>query len=224
MMPVLVPRQSDEAHVTHRVPYFRPDISGAEIDEVCATLRSGWLTTGPKVHKFEEAFKAAVHARHALAVNSCTAALHLALEAVGTTRGDGVLVPTMTFAATAEVVRYQNATPILVDCDPDTLMLDLDDAQRKVEQLESGRPPGRLPLGLSLVGIMPVHVGGVMMNVEAVQAFAARRGLWIVEDAAHGFPAAWRRSPADPWRRSEEHTSELQSPYDLVCRLLLEKK
>ena len=200
MMPVLVPRQSDDAPMIHRVPYFRPDISGAEIDEVCATLRSGWLTTGPKVHKFEEAFKAAVHARHALAVNSCTAALHLALEAVGTTRGDGVLVPTMTFAATAEVVRYQNATPILVDCDPDTLMLDLDDAQRKVEQLRSRRPVGRLPSDLSLVGIMPAHVGGLMMDVEAVQAFAARLGLWIVEDAAHGFPAAWRRRPSDPWR------------------------
>src|SRR5712692_7991587 len=183
MMRAPVPHQSDdETMTTLRVPYFRPDIGDAEIAEVCATLRSGWLTTGPKVHRFEEAFKAAVHARHALAVNSCTAALHLALEAVGTTRGDGVLVPTMTFAATAEVVRYQNATPILVDCDPATLMLDLDDAQRKIEQLQSGRPVGRLPSDLSLVGIMPVHVAGMMMDVEAVQAFAARHGLWIVED------------------------------------------
>ncbi len=90
------------------VPYFRPDISEAEISEVSATLRSGWLTTGPKVREFEEAFKAAVCARHALAVNSCTSGLHLAIEALGATRGDGVLVPTMTFAATAEVVRLSS--------------------------------------------------------------------------------------------------------------------
>src|SRR5439155_3637855 len=102
---LVTPRSQESSMNTSRVPYFRPDIGDGEIAEVCATLRSGWLTTGPKVHRFEEAFKAAVHARHALAVNSCTSALHLALEAVGTTRGDGVLVPTMTFAATAEVVR-----------------------------------------------------------------------------------------------------------------------
>jgi dTDP-4-amino-4,6-dideoxygalactose transaminase len=186
--------------MTLKVPYFRPDIGEAEITEVCATLRSGWLTTGPKVSRFEEAFKAEVHASHALAVNSCTSALHLALEALGTVRGDAVLVPTMTFAATAEVVRYQDATPILVDCDPESLMIDLDDAQRKIEQLQSGRPVGRRLSAPLPVGIMPVHVGGLMMDVEAVQSFAVRHRLWIVDDAAHAFPAAWRKHPGDPWR------------------------
>ncbi len=100
-----------------------------------AALRSGWLTTGPRVKRFEEELAAAVGARHAVAVNSCTAALHLAVEALGLRRGQAVLVPTMTFAATAEVVRYTGAVPVLVDCDRVTLNLDLDDAERKLAEL-----------------------------------------------------------------------------------------
>ena len=120
------------------VPFFRPDLSGGEIDEVVATLKSGWLTTGPRTKRFEEEFAAAVGGRHAIALNSCTAALHLAVEALGLKAGDAVLVPTMTFAATAEVVRYLGAIPVLVDCDPVTLNLDLDDADRKL----GGAPRG----------------------------------------------------------------------------------
>src|SRR6266545_2644976 len=120
------------------VPFFRPSITEAEIDEVVATLRSGWLTTGPRVKRFEEAFASAVGAKHAVAVNSCTAALHVAVEAIGLKSGQGVLVPTMTFAATAEVVRYLGAIPILVDCDPVTLNMDLSDALYKLAQLASG--------------------------------------------------------------------------------------
>ena len=97
-----------------------------------ACLRSGWLTTGPRVKQFEERFAASVGAEHAVAVNSCTAALHLAVEALGLGPGQAVLVPTMTFAATAEVVRYQGAVPMLVDCDPVTLNMDLADAERKL--------------------------------------------------------------------------------------------
>ena len=93
------------------VPYFRPDLSGGELEEVAEALRSGWLTTGPRVRRFEEQFAAAVGGRHAVAVNSCTAALHLAVEALGLKAGDAVLLPTMTFAATAEVVRYLGAIP-----------------------------------------------------------------------------------------------------------------
>jgi dTDP-4-amino-4,6-dideoxygalactose transaminase len=189
------------------VPFFRPDIGDAEINEVVATIRSGWLTTGPKTRQFEEEFKAAVRARHALALNSCTAALHLALEALDTGPGDAVLVPTMTFAATAEVVRYRGATPLLVDCDPITLNMDLDDAARKVQQLTSARPPARLGRGLTVVGVMPVHVGGMMMDVGALQDFVASRGLWRVEDAAHAFPAAWRRRRGDAWQHCGEGTA-----------------
>jgi dTDP-4-amino-4,6-dideoxygalactose transaminase len=190
----------------HNVPFFRPDIRQAEIDEVVDTLRSGWLTTGPKVHAFEQSFAAAVHADDALAVNSCTAALHLAVEALGTHPGDAILVPTMTFAATAEVVRYAGAIPVLVDCDPATLNMDLEDGEEKAAQVLSPMPPANLPHDLRLTGIMPVHVGGLMLDMDAVGEFAGRHGLWIVEDAAHAFPAAWRTA-CHSWQRCGEASS-----------------
>ena len=187
-----------------QVPFFRPDLREHEIEEVVATLRSGWLTSGPKVQRFEREFADAVNAPYAVAVNSCTAALHLAVEALGLKAGQGVLIPTMTFAATAEVVRYQGAIPILVDCDPVDTNMDLGDAARKMDQLKSGLLQGELAKDTTVVGIMPVHVGGLMMDMEAVQNFSAGRNLWIVEDAAHAFPAAWRRSANDSWKRCGE--------------------
>ncbi len=102
------------------LPFHMPDIGEAEVQAVVDTLRSGWLTTGPKVKQFEEEFAQYVGCRHAVAVNSGTAALHLALAAVGIKEEDEVLVPTMTFAATAEVVLYFHAWPVLVDCQRDT--------------------------------------------------------------------------------------------------------
>ena len=89
---------------TNRVPFFRPELSEDEIEAVAQTLRSGWLTTGPRAGRFESEFAQAVGARHAVALNSCTAAMHVATVALGLERGDAVLVPSMTFAATAEVV------------------------------------------------------------------------------------------------------------------------
>ncbi len=189
------------------VPFFRPDLTEAEIEEVAQTLRSGWLTTGPKVRRFEEGFAAAVGADHAVGLNSCTAALHLAIASLGLGPGQAVLVPTMTMAATAEVVRYLGAVPVLVDCEPDTLNLDLDDAERKLEDLAAGRLPESLGRNLEPVGILPVHVGGLMMDLDRLQAFAQRHDLWVVEDAAHAFPAAWRRNAESPWRRCGENTS-----------------
>jgi perosamine synthetase len=188
------------------VPFFRPSISEAEIAEVVACLRSGWLTTGPTTKRFEAAFAEQVGAKHAVAVNSCTAALHLAVEALGLTAAQAVLVPTMTFAATAEIVRYQGAFPILVDCEPVTTNVDLADAEQKVAWLRS---PANdvIPRELRLVGIIPVHVGGVMLDVDRVQAFAKTHGLWVVEDAAHAFPAAWRAAPDRPWQRCGEGTA-----------------
>jgi dTDP-4-amino-4,6-dideoxygalactose transaminase len=191
------------------VPFFRPSIGQAEIDEVVDTLRSGWLTTGPKVKRFEEEFARAVGAPHAVALNSATAALHLAVEALGLQPGDAVLVPTMTFAATAEVVRYLGAHPILVDCDPVTLNLDLADAREKLRALAAGRLAARVPAGARAVGIIPVHVGGLMLDVRAVAAFAAENGLWVVEDAAHAFPASWRPAPSAPWQRCGDGTSAI---------------
>ncbi len=191
------------------VPFFRPSITEAEIAEVVSCLRSGWLTTGPTTKRFEAEFAAEVGAPFAVAVNSCTAGLHLAMEALGLREGQAVLVPTMTFAATAEIVRYQGAVPILVDCDPITFNMDLADAERKIADLRAGRLPLAIDRNLNLVGMIPVHVGGLMMDVDRLQAFAQSHGLWLVEDAAHAFPAAWRASADQPWQRCGENTAAI---------------
>jgi perosamine synthetase len=115
----------------------------------------------------------------------------------------------MTFAATAEVIRYEGGIPILVDCDPDTLNMDLGDAERKLGQLARGGAVAGVPPGLEVVGIIPVHVGGVMMNVDEISAFASRHRLWVIEDAAHSFPAAWRRSAVEPWQRCGQQTADV---------------
>jgi perosamine synthetase len=181
------------------VPFFRPSVTDAEVKEVEDTLRSGWLTTGPKTKRFEEEFAAAVGAPHALAVNSCTAALHLAIEALGLRPGQGVLVPTFTFAATAEVVRYFGADPILVDCDPVTLNIDLADAEARLAAHGADK----------VAGIVAVHYAGLMLDVDALRALAGRHRLWVVEDAAHAFPAAWRPSPSSAWQRCGDRTSDV---------------
>ncbi len=188
------------------IPFFRPAIGDEEIAEVVATLRSGWLTSGPRVAQFEADFAAAVGARHALAVNSCTAALHLALEALGIGPGDGVLVPTMTFAATAEVVRYLGAAPILVDCEPDTLHVDLEDAERKIAACRRGELPGG---AVKPRAIVPVHVGGLMLDLEQLAGFAERQRLHVVEDAAHSFPAFYRTAPGAAWRACGADSSDV---------------
>ena len=179
-----------------KVPFFRPELTDAEVAEVVDTLRSGWLTTGPKTARFEEEFARAVGARHAVAMNSCTAALHLATVALGLGPEHAVLIPTMTFAATAEVIRYAGAVPILVDCDPVTLSLDLADAERKLAALSRGELPSAVNRELQPVGLIPVHVAGLMLDMFEVKAFCERHGLWCVEDAAHAFPAAWRPAAA----------------------------
>ncbi|MEM9554808.1 MAG: DegT/DnrJ/EryC1/StrS family aminotransferase [Acidobacteriota bacterium] len=213
--------------MTEPVPFFRPDLEQAEIDEVVATLRSGWLTTGPRTAAFEQAFAEAVGARHAVALSSCTAALHLATVCLDLAPGQLVLVPTMTFAATAEVIRYAGAVPVLVDCDSETLNLDLDDAERKLTALRTGtaatdRLPASIDREAPVVGIVPVHVAGRMLDLDALDAFAARHDLWRVEDAAHAFPAARRvdrertggaaretTNDEASWRRCGENTAEV---------------
>lgn len=195
------------ATASRAVPFFRPSIAQAEVDEVVAVLRSGWCTSGPRVKQFEREFATAVGATYAIALNSATAALHLAVEALGLRAGQGVLVPTLTFASTAEVVRYMDAVPILVDCDPVTLNLDYADAQRKIADAKAGTLPG-LP-ALEVVGVMPVHVGGAMVDVSITREFASRHGLWVVEDAAHAFPAAWRADATAPWVACGQGTSRV---------------
>ncbi len=187
------------------VPFFRPSITQAEIDEVIACLRSGWLTTGPRVRQFETNFAQAVGARCAVALSSCTAALHLAVEALGLRPGQTVLVPTYTFAATAEVVRYLDAQPLLVDCDPKTLNVDLNDAEAKIRQLRQGKLP--LDRHSDVVGVIPVHVAGLMVDMDEVNNFARQHGIWVVEDAAHAFPAAYWSNEAKRWIKAGQQTA-----------------
>lgn len=177
-----------------KVPFFRPNISEREISEVVTCLRSGWLTTGPVTRDFEQSFARYVGTKHAIALNSCTAALHLALEAVGTRRGDFVLVPTMTFAATAEVVRYFDAVPVFVDCDPVTQCLDVAAARATLTQLRSD------PVRGTLRAIIPMHYAGQMADVDAVRELATEYQLAVIEDAAHTLPAFTRTDATSPWR------------------------
>lgn len=189
----------------HPVPYFRPSITESEIDEVVACLRSGWLTTGPRTRQFQERFAEAVGASHALAVNSCTAALHLAIRSLRLKPGQGVLIPSHTFAATAEVVLYEGGVPILVDSDADTLNMDLRDAERKILRAEHGE----LPVTVSkVVGLIPVHFAGRMINMDDVREFSQRHGLWVVEDAAHSFPAAFRSESSVQMIRCGQATAD----------------
>jgi perosamine synthetase len=184
------------------IPFFRPSITDADVEAVTACLRSGWLTTGQITRDFEAEFARYVGAKHAVALNSCTAALHLALEAVGVVRGDVVIVPTMTFAATAEVVRYFDAIPVFVDCDPRTLCIDVAAAEATLDTIAAGKPaPGgyRPPYG-RVRAIIPMHYGGQMADVDAVRRLATRHGLAMIEDAAHTLPAFTRAGADAPWR------------------------
>jgi perosamine synthetase len=159
------------------LPFHLPHIGDEEIGAVVEALRSGWITTGGRVQTFERQFAEFVGARHAVAVNSATAALHLALDAIGLRAGDEVIVPTMTFAASAEVVAYFGAMPVLVDCRPDTLNLDPNDLERAISPRTKA--------------IMPVHFAGHPCEMQRIGDIAQRHGLRVIEDAAHALPAAY---------------------------------
>ncbi len=174
------------------VPFYKPSLGTEEIDEVVDTLKSGWLTTGPKTNRFERDFAEYLKHKHAIAVNSCTAALHLALDAIGLKADQSVVVPTMTFAATAEVVRYFNARPILADCRVEDFNLDVGDAERRIQAAQAA--------GQQVVAIIPVHYGGQIGDVAGVGALAQRYNLKVIEDAAHCCPAYFRETEREPWQ------------------------
>ena len=163
------------------LPFHTPSITEAEIAEVVAALREGWISTGPRVPRFEREFATAVGAPHALALNSGTAALHLALEAVGVGAGDEVIVPAMTFAATAEVVIHLGARPVFADCRPDTLLADPAAVEAAVTEKTKA--------------IIPVHHSGQACEMDPILELARERGLRVIEDAAHAFPASYRGRP-----------------------------
>jgi dTDP-4-amino-4,6-dideoxygalactose transaminase len=158
------------------LPFALPEIGEAEIAEVVDALRSGWVTTGPKTRRFEEDFAAYLGEPrlHALAVNSATAGLHLALEALGIGPGDEVITTTHTFTATAEVVRYLGADVVLVDIDPATLCIDIDAVARAITPRTKA--------------VVPVHFGGLAADMGRLVPLARQHGLRIVEDAAHALP------------------------------------
>ena len=160
------------------LPFALPDIDADEVAEVTETLESGWITTGPKTRRFEAEFAAAVGARHAIAVNSCTAAMHLALEAVGVQRGDEVITTPYTFAATAEVIRYFDARPVLVDVDARSLNM-------RPDLLEAA-------ITSRTRAIIPIHIAGLPADLDAIQQVARLHDLPVIEDAAHAFPAMYK--------------------------------
>jgi len=162
------------------VPFSRPTLDAEEEEAVLAVLRSGWLTTGEVAARFESEFAQFVGARHALALNSATAGLHLCLEALGVGPGSAVLTTPFTFAATAEVIRYLGADPVFVDIDPGTLNIDAEKLQTTLEALSAA--------GRRVSAIVPVHIGGLACDMEAIGHLSVRFGAPVVEDAAHAFP------------------------------------
>ncbi len=162
-----------------QIPFHKPYITQDEIDEVVDSVSSGWLTMGPKTIQFEQEFKKYIGSNYAISCNSCTAALHLALRVIGLKEEDEVLVPAMTFAATAEVVCYFKAKPVLVDIDKDTHNIDINDIERKITSKTKA--------------IIPVHYAGCPCNMDEILGIAQKYNLFVIEDAAHALPAWYKK-------------------------------
>ncbi|OGY67438.1 MAG: UDP-4-amino-4,6-dideoxy-N-acetyl-beta-L-altrosamine transaminase [Candidatus Harrisonbacteria bacterium RIFCSPLOWO2_02_FULL_45_10c] len=154
-----------------------PLIEQPEIDEVVDSLKSGWLGTGPKVKKFEEMFSDYKSIKHSVAVNSCTAALHLAMRVIGVKPGDEVIVPTMTFAATANAAIHAGGTPVFADCEKGTMNLDPVDLEKKITKKTKA--------------VIPVHFAGRPCNMDAIMAIAKKHNLKVIEDCAHAIESEY---------------------------------
>ena len=163
------------------VPFCLPFTDGSELEQVTDAVRSGWLTTGPKVARFEERIRDMVRARHSVALNSCTAALHLSLAAAGVGRGHEVITSPYTFAATGEAILYLGARPVLVDIDPLTLNIDPEAAAAAVTRRSRA--------------IVPVHIAGLPCDMKAILGLARRRRLRVIDDAAHALGASVKGRP-----------------------------
>ena len=159
-----------------------PLIEQPEIEEVVASMKSGWLGTGPKVHKFEEMYKEYKGSKYAMAVNSCTAALHLSLLAIGIKPGDEVIVPTMTFTSTASVVIHAGGIPVFADCKKDTMNIDPEDIERKITPKTKA--------------IIPVHFAGRACEMDAIMEIAERHNLRVIEDCAHAIETEYHGKKA----------------------------
>ena len=155
-----------------------PLIEQPEIDEVVASMKSGWLGTGPKVHKFEEMFREYKGAKFAIALNSCTVALHLSMVAIDIKTGDEVIVPTMTFAATANAVIHAGGIPVFIDCEEDTMNSNPEDIERKITSKTKA--------------ILPVHFAGRSRDMDAIVDIAKKNHLKIVEECAHAIETEYQ--------------------------------
>lgn len=167
------------------VPFHRPDINDDDVQAVSTTIRSGWLTTGPRTSEFEERFASYLGVGNAVALNSGTAALHLALDAIGLRPGDEVILPTYTFTASAEVVGYFGARPILVDARADDLNIDVAAVERAIT-----------PRTRAIIG---VDVGGIPCAWDALRQLTKDRGIYLIDDAAHALPSVLRDRPIGQW-------------------------
>lgn len=175
------------------VPFHVADVDESDIAAVVAVMRGGWLTTGDRCRAFEAAFEDYLGGGvHALAVNSCTSALHLALEAVGVRAGDRVITSPYTFTATAEVLRYLGAHPVFADVDPRTGNLTADTVLAAWRSLSLG-------VRRRVRAVVPVHFAGLPCEMEDLEQLAAQRGWHVVDDAAHALPAARQGRPIGTW-------------------------
>ena len=161
-----------------QIPFHKTHTTDEELNAVTEAIRSGWLTMGPKTVEFENEFKAYIGSSEAISTNSATAALHLALKAIGLKRDDEVIVPTYTFVATAEVVTYFDAIPVLCDVEEDTHNIDVS----KIEQLITDRTKV----------IIPVHFAGQPCDMDEIYEIAEKYDLYIIEDAAHAIPSSYK--------------------------------
>lgn len=169
------------------VPFHRPEIGMDEVEAVTKAMLSGWLTTGPASKEFEAEVAGFVGAKHAVALNSCTAALHLALSAVGLKEGEHVIVPSMTFAATAEVASYFKAIPSIVDIEPRTMNISPEAIKRKIVEIKKS--------GGTVRAVLPVHFAGLPCDMDAIGAIAKEHDIHVIEDAAHAIPSSYKGRP-----------------------------
>ena len=171
-------RESSPTETIRQIPFHRPSLDQRDIDAVGEVLRSGWITSGPKTREFESRFAAYIGVPHAVALNSCTAALHLALAAEDLRPGDEVITTPYTFVATVEAICYLGARPVLADVDPATRNID----------------PAAIEDGITARtrAVVPVHIAGLPCDMDPILEIAKRHGLAVIEDAAHSLPASYR--------------------------------
>ena len=161
------------------IPVFRPNYTNEEVNFLSKVLKSGWIGLGPKTEEFEMLFANYLGASHAVAVNSATAALHLALIVAGVKENDEVIIPSLTFVSTAHVIRYLNATPIFADIEEDTLCISPKDVEKKITKKTRA--------------IIPVHYGGHPCDMDKLQKIAKKHGLTIIEDASHACGSVYKK-------------------------------